>query len=105
MGKDFTVTVYNPERRAVWEDILGTATVHVKFPFPREANLPGHPNTLIYEVDLDFLTEEQRQRLIAYVAAKFGFSESEVAANLDSEGMPILAIDCVASVQNPEKWF
>jgi hypothetical protein len=105
MGEDFTVSVCNPERKAIWEAILGTATVHVKSPIPSRANLPGHPNTLSYELDLDFLTEEQRQRLIAYVAARFGFSESEVAANLDSEGMPILASDCVVSVKHPQKWF
>lgn len=105
MGKDFTVTVYNPERKAEWEAMLGTATVHVKSPIPSRANLPGHPNTLIYEMDLGFLTGGQRRRLVAHLAAKFGLPKREVARDLDSHGVPILASDCVASVKNPQKWF
>ena len=51
------------------------------------------------------LTEEQRGRLVAHIAAKFGLPEAEVAAELDTHGVPILASDCVAGVKNPLKWF
>ena len=64
MGEDFKVTICDPERKAEWEAVLGTTTVHVKSPFPTLANLPGHPGALIYELDLDFLSQEQRQKLI-----------------------------------------
>lgn len=101
MGKDFTVTVCNPERKAEWEAVLGTAAVHVRSPIPSRANLPGHPNVLIYELDLDLLSKEQRARVIAHLAARFDVPEDEVARDLDSVGVPILARDCVVSVKNP----
>ncbi len=34
MSKDFVVTVCEPERRAMFEAVFGTATVYVKSPFP-----------------------------------------------------------------------
>jgi hypothetical protein len=105
MGKDFTVMICNPERAVEWEAILGTIRVHVKSPIPSRANLPGHPDALIYELDLGFLDADQRQRLVAHLAEKFGFSEDEVEAALDEHGVPILAGDCVVSVTNPQCWF
>lgn len=105
MGQDFTATITNPERRAEWEDILGTATVHVKAPFPTKADLPSHPDALVYELDLDFLTEEQREKLVIHLAVKFGLPSEYVGKNLDVHGVPILAKDCVISVANPQRWL
>ena len=104
MGKDFTVTVCEPERRAEFEAIFGTATVHVKSPFPVRANLPGRPDCLIYELDLELITREQRARLVAFLAEKFGISVEEVDALLEVHGVPILAEDCVVGVANPQRW-
>ena len=101
MGKDFTVTVCEPERRAMFEAVFGTATVHVESPFPTKANLPGRPDSLIYELDLESITPEQREKLVAFLAEKFGISAEEVDALLEAHGVPILADDCVVGVTNP----
>lgn len=105
MGKDFTVTVTNSERAAMWLDVLGTATVHVKSPVATRANLPGKPNSLIYELDLEMITPEQREKLVAYIAQKFGIPSDDVAASLDDHGVPMLADDCIVTVVNPQRWF
>jgi hypothetical protein len=105
MGKDFTATITNPERAAEWEAILGTTTIHIKSPIPTPASLPGHPETLIYELDLNLITSEQRQRLIQYLASKFAIPPYIVEYELPIHGVPILADDCTVSVANPQKWF
>ena len=104
MGKDFRVTVYNKDRAKEWESILGTTTVYVKSPFPTLAKLPGRGEALIYELDLDLITDEQRERLVAHLAAKFDVPLAVVQAKLDL-GVPILADDCTVGVMNPQKWF
>jgi len=104
MGKDFTVTVCDPERKAEFEAILGTATVCVKTPFPVRANLPGHPDALVYELDLELITLKQRERLVAHLAEKFELPPAEVEANLNDHGVPILADDCVVGIANPLRW-
>jgi len=95
----FTVTVYDEERRKDFEAVFGSATVPVLSPVPNRAELPGfdHP-VLVYELDFERVTLEQRERLITHIAGKFGLRGSEVEAHLDEEGMPILASDCVAVV-------
>lgn len=105
MGKDFTVTITNEQRAAEWQAILGTITVHVKSPIPSPANLPGRGEALIYELDLDMITDEQRQRLISHLVAKFDIPQALVRADLDRQGVPILADDCIVAIANPQKWF
>jgi hypothetical protein len=105
MGKDFTVTITNEERAAEWEETLGTRTVHVKSPLPSMATLPGYPAAMIYELDLEMITPEQRERLVAHLAQKFGIPADEVAAQLDQHGVPILADDCTVMVRHPQRWF
>lgn len=103
--KDFTVTVTNPERAADWQSILGRTTVVVCSPIPSRANLPGHPDTLIYMLDLDVLTAEETDRLVTFIAQRFHIAEADVARDLRLQGVPILADDCTVTVWNPQRWF
>ena len=103
--KDFTVTVTNPERAADWQAMLGSTTVFILSPIPVLANLPGKPHAQVYLLDLEALTPEQTDRLIAYLAQKFSIPESEVARGLPTEGVPILADDCIVTVLSPQRWF
>jgi hypothetical protein len=105
MAEDFRVRVTNPERAAEWREVLGADIVCVRSPVPRRANLPGHLDALIYLLDLDLLTEEQRVKLVAHLSAKFGIPERRVAAELDTHGLPVLAQDCSVSVHNPQRWL
>lgn len=105
MAKDFTVTVTDPARAAEWEAVLGTARLHVRSPIPSRANLPGKPGAEIYLLDLELLTPEQRQRLVAHLAERFGLPVEFVEKNLDVQGVPILAEHCVVAISNPQKWL
>jgi len=105
MAKDFTATIHDPERAAEWQAILGTNTIYIRSPIPESANLPGHPDALIYYLDLDLLAEDQRIRLIAHLAHKFGLAEAGVDAMMEEHGVPILANDCSITVRNPQRWF
>ena len=105
MGKDFTATITNPKRAEEWEALLGITTVYIKSPIPKRANLPGHPNALIYELDMDLITNEQRRLLEQHFHLKFGVPEEMVLETLEEIGVPILADDCIVSVANPLRWF
>ena len=105
MAKDFTATITNPARAAEWEALLGATTVYIKSPLPIPASLPGHPPATIYELDLDLITDEQRQRLIQHFHLKFGVPKDTIMQTLDEMGVSILAADCVITVANPQKWF
>jgi hypothetical protein len=94
---DYQVTVYNPERAEMFEEVFGRTTVPVRSFLPTRANLPGKPNSLIYELDLTRVTPEERRRLVAHLAERFGLPVAEVQGLLDAQGVPILANDCVAS--------
>ena len=105
MSKDFQVTVTNPERAAEWEKILGTATLPVKSPIPTPVLLPTVGKARIYELDLDLITDEQRQNLIVHIAQKFSLDPRDVEQGLEEHGVPLLADDCIVAVFNPNKWF
>ena len=68
MALDFTVTICDPHRQAVFESVFGTATVHRESLFPVRADLSGHPGEPVYMFDLEFITPEQRERLVSYLA-------------------------------------
>jgi len=105
MGKDFQVIVHNPKRAEMWTEIFGTNQVYVKSPIPYRADLPGHTGELVYDLDLDQYTDEQRQALIQHIADTFSLQPETVAAQIDEVGVPILARDCTTAVHNLQKWF
>jgi hypothetical protein len=86
-----TARVTDPERRHFWHQIFDTDCIPIRSFMPSRANLPGHPDALIYELDLRVITAEQRQRLCAALADKFELPESVVTVMLDDHGVPILA--------------
>ena len=105
MAEDFTVTICDPHRRAVFESVFGTATVHPVSPFPAQADLPGHPDEPVYMLDLELITPEQRERLVSYLAEGFGVPAEEVDVLLDDHGVPIPADDCVVGMATPLQWI
>ena len=104
MSRDFRVIVHNPERIVEWMAVFGTNILYVKSPIPFFADLPGRPNTLVYELDLAQYTDEQRHRLVQHIAAKFHIDPLTVEIDME-QGVPILAEDCNVSVSNPLRWF
>lgn len=104
--EDFTaILISDSPRAADWIKVFGGLDVHLKSPFPIRANLPGAPNALIYELDLELIAPDVRQRLIEHLAFTFQIPMDEVAAQLDKHGCPIKAEDVIVSVKNPVKWL
>ncbi len=105
MPKDFEVTVTDSQRAGDWIKTLGSSTVSVMSPIPQLVNLPGHPSALVYMLDLACLTPDQRARLVAHIAQHFNIPAAEVERDLDRQGVPILADDCIVSIANSQKWL
>jgi len=95
----------DPERIAEWTAVFGSPTVCVKTPIPQLADLPAKPRSKVYFLDLGELTDEQYNRLIDHIAAKFSLDPFETAADVQKRGVPILADDCMVTVENPQKWL
>lgn len=70
------------------------------------ADLPGKPSVWVYMLDVAKLTDEERLRLVDHIAATFNFSAEEVARDLYTVGVPMLAEDVVVTVQASlfEQW-
>lgn len=94
MPRSFVTVHGPPERVASFERVFGSTTVPVLqlLPAPVYASLPIG-RRLVYELDVDALSGEQRRRLIEYAAGRFGIPIDEAEAELE-HGFPILADDC-----------
>jgi hypothetical protein len=104
--KDFTARIDKKSERAQdWEQIFGTDEINIKSPIPIRVNVPNHPNTLAYELDLKLITKEQKARLIEHIARRFNIPKQEVEKDLESIGVPILTDDVIVTVHNPQKWI
>jgi len=81
-----------PERLAYFDRVFGSATVPVKqlFAVPFMADLPGIGKQAVYELDLDAITPEQRERLIEYGIERFSMSRADCERELETQGFPIL---------------
>ena len=106
MGKDFEITIReNTEKAKAFMEVLGTLTVCVKSPIREYISTPHHEKVLAYFLDLELLTKEQIEKLIAYISEKFNQSIDFVKENLDKFGVPILQNDCSVWIKNPQRWF
>jgi len=85
-----TATVTEPERKMFWESIFDSDTVPIESILPTCVSVPGRSDVNAYMLDLDAITEEQRGRLVAGLAQKFGLDEAFVEAEIDRQGVPIL---------------
>lgn len=102
---DFEVTIINPERAAELQKIIERTTVKVKSPIPKWGIFPDVGRQQFFELDLEFISEEERDRLIKHIAETFKLTEGLVRADFSKIGLPILAKDCIVSVFNPQRWF
>lgn len=95
-----TATIHDEHRAAVWGSIFPGAVLPILSILPSKADLPGHPGASVYLLDLDAISDEQREKLIEYLATLFSMSEDEVQSDL-ARGVPILADD--VSVQSADQ--
>jgi hypothetical protein len=92
-----TARAHDPERAALWQETFGRDRVPIKTMVPQWVSVPGHPLVLAYMMDLAALTAEQRARLVRAIAEKFGYPPTEVEAEMDRVGVPVLAENVTVS--------
>lgn len=97
MKERVSVTVTG-ERAEEFREIFGTTTVPVVSPFSEIAELGDTGEHECFMLDLERISHEQYDRLVAHIARKFGTDEAAVAASLRERGLPIKAEDCLMSI-------
>lgn len=103
---DFTAHIdSSDERAAAWLRIFDDTAVPLRSPIPHLARLPGRGEELVYLLDIEALTADQRGRLVQHIAGKFDIPAAEVDADLDTHGCPILAEHVTVSIANPWRWL
>lgn len=103
---DFTAHINgDDERAAAWQIVFDSAAVPLRSPIPHLARLPGRGEELVYLLDIEALTADQRGRLVTHIADKFNIPAEEVDADLDTHGCPILAEHVTVSIANPWRWL
>lgn len=101
---DFQVTVYDTERKKDLEEVFGTNTITVKSPIPSRIKIPSGETKLVYFLDFNSITLEQRGKLIDHICAKFDQTREFVDENLEQIGLPILKEQCGLIIHNPQRW-
>ncbi len=89
------IIVRDGVRATEWREVMGSHELPIVSPFPRRVNLPGHDAALVYMLNLQQITPEQREKLVAHLARKFWLPEQEVREQIERVGVPILAVDCI----------
>jgi hypothetical protein len=87
-----TATIHDEHRAAVWGSIFPGARMPILSIIACRADLPGHPDALVYFLDLEAITESQREQLITSIAGLFTMDPEDVRRDLE-RGVPILAED------------
>jgi hypothetical protein len=105
VSHDFFAVV-GGDREPLFREVFGDNRVPIETPIGEYALLPGLTGPqMIFKLALDQITPEQRARLVASLAQRFGYPESEVDSELDTHGVPILARDASVVVYNPQRWL
>ena len=86
-------------RAADWERVFGSRQIPIKSPVPHRGSAPGHASAEFYELALEQLSPEQRERLVHHLAERFEIPPAEVYVELRRHGyVPILAEDVSVSI-------
>lgn len=106
MPKDFKVSINKEsERGKEFIKVFGSEIVFIKSPRPKYILTPNKKKVLAYFLDLDLLTEKQRETLIKHLSKKFNLSIETVKKDLDKMGLPILQKDCLLIINNIQRWI
>ncbi|MCZ7568796.1 MAG: hypothetical protein M5U01_09440 [Ardenticatenaceae bacterium] len=97
MRVEYTVTVHEPARAALFTRLFGSATVGVCSRFPSAVTVPELGAVLAYRLNLALIGPAARARLVDHLAARFGHDAEFVDRQLDAMGVPIIAEGCTVS--------
>jgi hypothetical protein len=99
-----TATIHDEPRRSLWSVVFPDARVPIQSISTRKVNVPGHQNADAYMLDLDALTNEQREGIILVISTRFQTPIEEVRAEIGA-GVPILAEGVTVSTWNQRGFF
>jgi hypothetical protein len=103
MSADFRATIHDPERKALWQQWIGTDTVCVRTPIRTKVSIEGRGNTDVFILDEMQLTQEQRTALCRGIAERFHAQPDEVEQDMMGKGIVLLAEHCSVMVINPAR--
>lgn len=104
MGADFKVKVLDEARAAEFKAMFGKDEVCVMSPVPTLMKV-GDAEKMAYLLDIEMLSGEQLDTMVAFIARKFNLSQTFVMQNIAQAGVPVLADMTLVTVLNPMKWF
>jgi hypothetical protein len=95
-----TATIYETsERAADWRGIFHRLdNIPLWGPLPQLLHVPEKGEVLAYFLDLSAITNDERERLVAYIAGRFNLPHNEVARDLHQVGCPVLAEELLVTV-------
>ena len=85
-----TATIHDEVRLALWSEVFPGGVVPIQVPVTVKVNVPDHENVDAYMLDLDAISDEQREGVITVIAKTFNIPAEEVRNEID-QGVPILA--------------
>jgi hypothetical protein len=105
--KDFKVKVFDgTERAETFMEVFGRTEVCVLSPLPVLVNVPGFDAPqAAYMLDLQEITDDECDRLVAHISKRFVIDAHEVSSLLEQHGVPILLAECTLTIENPQKWI
>lgn len=81
----------NPDSVSMWRRVFGINEAPITSVVPQPAYIPGKGEELVYWLDMEAISEDQRERLVQVIAKKFNVAEFVVMQELEETGLPILA--------------
>lgn len=93
---DYKIILIDPALRGLAIEIFGTTILPVQSP---DLILLGEQ--LVFKLDMERITNDQRIRLAAYLAGKFHLEFHEVERKLECMGFPIPAHGCQLVISFP----
>lgn len=91
-----TATIRDPERGEFWLDVMGGDTVPIVSVMTQKVTVSDRGAVDAYMLDLNAISDEQRERLIQAIALKFRIPLVEVRVDID-DGVPVLAENVIVS--------
>ena len=85
----YTITILDG-RAPDFEAVLGTATLPIVSPTIETISLGELGPAWCVQVDLEALEEEQRERLLNYMAGYWGVTRAEIEQSVAEHGLPML---------------
>jgi hypothetical protein len=96
-----TAKILDEKRRAVMLAVFDDAIVPIKSMFTVRMDLPNHPQSDAYQLDIDALTMEQRFDVITLLSKMYKIDRDQAEMYFYSQGVPILAKDVSVCCADP----